>query len=210
MGAPKWPPQFTWGPRADTTGLIPVLGVAAPGDHPGPRALHAESEQRLPPARVWGLGHAVGLGQQVQHQPADIIVPRAVAGQDVSRRRAPQAAPEGPIVTGDAGEPPGTAADWPNQDAADQDLLQDLPGRWHVGVQGGRPAAPDAAQPLDLLLLVAEVALVPLQVGDPGFGLPALLLGGLQLGHQGVHVLAHGDRLGQLGLGGGQLRDLLK
>jgi hypothetical protein len=151
----------------------------------------------------------VGLGQQVQHELAEVVVPRSEPRQDVCAS-APQAAPQGPIVPGDAGEAPGAGANRPDQDAADQDLLEDLPGRRHVRIQRSRPAAPDPAQPLDLLLLVAEVALVPLQVGDPGFGLPALLLGGLQLGHQGVHVLAHGDRPGQLGLGGGQLRDLLE
>jgi hypothetical protein len=142
----------------------------------------------------------------VQHELAEVVVARPEPRQDVCAS-APQAAPQGPIVPGDAGEAPGAGADRPDQDAADQDLLQDLPGRGHVGVQGSRPASPGPAQPLDLLLLVAEVALVPLQVGDPGLGLPPLLLGRLQLGHQGVHVVRHGDDLGEPGLGGGQLGD---
>jgi hypothetical protein len=59
-----------------------------------------------------------------------------------------------------------------------------------------------------LLLLVPEVPLVPLQIGQARLGLQALLLGRLQLGHQAVHVVAHGDCPGQPGLGGRQLRDL--
>jgi hypothetical protein len=90
----------------------------------------------------------------VQHQPAEVIVPRAVAWQDVDWRGASQPAPQGAIVPRDPGEPPGARADRPDQDAADQDLLQDLPGRGHVGVQGGRPAAPDPPQALYLFALV--------------------------------------------------------
>jgi hypothetical protein len=142
----------------------------------------------------------------VQHELAEVVVPGAEPRQDVCASAA-QAAPEGAIVTRDPGEAPGAGPYRPDQDAAGQDFLEDLPGRRHVRVQRGRPAAPDPAKAFDLLLLVAEVALVALQVSDPGLGLTPLLLGGLELGYQGVHVVAHGDCLGQLRLGGGELRD---
>ena len=63
------------------------------------------------------------------------------------------------------------------------------------------------AQAFDLLLLVPEVALVPFEVCDAYLGLSPFLLGGLQLGHQGIHVFADRDGLGEPGLRGGQLRD---
>ena len=137
----------------------------------------------------------------MQHELAEVVVPWAVDRPDVGH--APEAAAQGAVVPRNSGKGPGAAADRPDQDAADQDLLQDLPGRRHVGLEGGRPTAPHMAQAFDLLLLVPEVALVPFEVCHARLGLPPFLLGGLELGHQGVHVVAPGDGLGEPGLRGG-------
>jgi hypothetical protein len=108
--------------------MTPLSPFAAARDDPGRPALNTYPEQRFPPASVRRLGHLLGLGQQVQHELAEVVVARPEPRQDVCAS-APQAAPQGPIVPGDAGEAPGAGADRPDQDAADQDLLQDLARR---------------------------------------------------------------------------------
>lgn len=90
-------------------------------------------------------------------------------------------------------------------DPAHQDLLEDLPSRRHVGLEGRRPAGPHPPQALYLFPLVSKVALVALQVGDTGLGLTTLLPRSLQPGHQGVHVVRRPDDLGEPGLGVGRL-----
>jgi hypothetical protein len=124
-------------PRADPTGLIAALGVAAARDGRRQAALGAEPDQRLPPARVAVLGHALRLSQQVQHELAEVVVARPEGRPDV--RRAAQPAPQGAIVAADPGEPPGAGTDRPNQDAADQDLLPEICRA--VGTSASRAAA---------------------------------------------------------------------
>jgi hypothetical protein len=71
-----------------------------------------------------------------------------------------------------------------------------------------RPLAPLLAELLDLVLLGLDVHLDAVKVPDAGLGVPAILLGGLQFGHQSVGLVGAGDGLCQSNLGGGELRDL--
>jgi hypothetical protein len=127
--------------------MTPLSPFAAARDDPGRPALNTYPEQRFPPASVRRLGHLLGLGQQVQHELAEVVVARPEPRQDVCAS-APQAAPQGPIVPGDAGEAPGAGADRPDQDAADQDLLQDLARRLKPLRQGVIGGGPDEAAAL--------------------------------------------------------------
>jgi hypothetical protein len=143
----------------------------------------------------------------VQHEPALVVRLRAERPPGLDAPGPAQAATQGAVVGREAGEPPRAPPGGLDQDAALEDLLQDLARSPHVRSERPAPAGPGLAQPGHLGLLLAQVHLVALKLVDPGLRGLALLLRRLQLGQESVHVVAHRDGLGQLGLGGGQLGD---